>query len=435
MIPNRQGLTVPFAILCIVDLFGVFPIVMLPGPIMKCGWLGIPLAICVFAVQIYTAILLGKCWIIAEEIEPNIIHKNRYPYAAIAELVFGRNVKRIVSVMQDITVFGSTIPNLLIAADNLHTLGMKAPDGIINISFCFWLIIIGLVLCPPIWLGSPKDMKLIGSISVFTVVSVCALTWIIMMQIPNDINYPVAEPSWNTIALAYGVLAFQFDVHPLILTVQMDMKDRRKLPFVLIGAFFITCCLFSITTVIAYLKLGGLVNSNLLDALPESQVLNIDIILVTLQICLSTVVSTTALFQNIEHHLRIPREFTWKRCILRTFVMMLAVLIGEVVPRFDLVMGLIGSLLTGPLMFILPPIFYTKIKSLHYSKIKTSKRVCYRTFPNAKLSLDVGSRRLILASFLVFVGVLATVLSTISNIQDNIINSKLTMSCWMQIFI
>lgn len=42
------------------------------------GWLGIPLAIGVFAIQVYTAILLGKCWIIAEEIEPNIVKKNRW---------------------------------------------------------------------------------------------------------------------------------------------------------------------------------------------------------------------------------------------------------------------------------------------------------------------------------------------------------------------
>lgn len=34
---NSSGLTVPFAILCIVDLFGIFPIVVLPGTIIKCG--------------------------------------------------------------------------------------------------------------------------------------------------------------------------------------------------------------------------------------------------------------------------------------------------------------------------------------------------------------------------------------------------------------
>lgn len=37
MIADSSGLTVPFAILCIVDLFGIFPIVVLPGPIIKCG--------------------------------------------------------------------------------------------------------------------------------------------------------------------------------------------------------------------------------------------------------------------------------------------------------------------------------------------------------------------------------------------------------------
>jgi len=37
MIVDSSGLTVPFAILCIVDLFGIFPIVVLPGPIIRCG--------------------------------------------------------------------------------------------------------------------------------------------------------------------------------------------------------------------------------------------------------------------------------------------------------------------------------------------------------------------------------------------------------------
>lgn len=31
------GLTVPFAVLCVVDLLGVYPVVVLPGPIIKCG--------------------------------------------------------------------------------------------------------------------------------------------------------------------------------------------------------------------------------------------------------------------------------------------------------------------------------------------------------------------------------------------------------------
>lgn len=54
-------------------------------------------------------------------------------------------------------------------------------------------------------------------------------------------------------------------------------------------------------------------------------------------------------------------EFNLKRCLVRSLLVALAVLIGELVPKFDLVMGVIGGTLTGPLVFILPPLFYAKI--------------------------------------------------------------------------
>lgn len=57
-------------------------------------------------------------------------------------------------------------------------------------------------------------------------------------------------------------------------------------------------------------------------------------------------------------------DFTWKRCVVRSSVILLAVLLGEAVPRFDLVMGLIGGALTGPLMFILPPLFYARLRAM-----------------------------------------------------------------------
>lgn len=39
----------------------------------------------------------------------------------------------------------------------------------------------------------------------------------------------------------------------------------------------------------------------------------------------------------------------------------LGVLIAEILPKFDVVMGIIGGTLTGPLIFILPPLFYRRI--------------------------------------------------------------------------
>lgn len=43
---------------------------------------------------------------------------------------------------------------------------------------------------------------------------------------------------------------------------------------------------------------------------------------------------------------------------------MLAVLLAEMLPRFDLVMGLLGGLFTGPITFIIPPLLYSKLRSM-----------------------------------------------------------------------
>lgn len=65
-------------------------------------------------IQIYTAILLGRCWLIAENIEPSIQFKNRYPYSALAEITYGTFLARFVSFLLDLTIFGGGIPNLIV---------------------------------------------------------------------------------------------------------------------------------------------------------------------------------------------------------------------------------------------------------------------------------------------------------------------------------
>lgn len=74
---EAKGLNLFYASICVIDLFGVFPIVALPAALISCGFYGIPLLIFVISVQLYTAVILGRCWIIAEKLEPSIIHKSR----------------------------------------------------------------------------------------------------------------------------------------------------------------------------------------------------------------------------------------------------------------------------------------------------------------------------------------------------------------------
>lgn len=48
--------------------------------------------------------------------------------------------------------------------------------------------------------------------SAFFVCSVSVLTWIAMMDTPIEVLGSIAEPSWNNVALAYGILAFQVSI-------------------------------------------------------------------------------------------------------------------------------------------------------------------------------------------------------------------------------
>lgn len=62
------------------------------------------------------------------------------------------------------------------------------------------------------------------------------------------------------------------------------------------------------TTVIAAYRYGNAVTANVLEMLPRSNMLYFAIMLVTLQLCLSSAVGSSALFQHVEDQLRIPRS-------------------------------------------------------------------------------------------------------------------------------
>ncbi|KAJ8710668.1 hypothetical protein PYW08_009183 [Mythimna loreyi] len=370
------GLSVLFTILCIVDLFGVFPVITLPKSVISCGVYGLPLVLSVFGLQLYTAVLLGRSWLLAQMITPDIKEKNRFPYAAVAELAFGPPAKRLVTFLIDAAVFGSGVPNFIIASQTLQIFWWKISGGGIGITYCVWMVILALLLCPVMWLGSPKDMKPIAITSVIIVTTVAITTWTCILRDHTSpapvVNVAALQPDLQDFLIAYGILAFQFDIHPMLLTLQVDMKDSKKINAAVLGGFGVTGFMFAVTTVLAAVRYGVELDNNILQSIPSSIPLYLMALLVTVQLCLSSAVSHSALFQHIEDLFKIPRDFCFQRCLIRSSIVALGVILAESVPRFDLVMGLVGSTLTGPLMFICPPVFFLK---LCYMKSKIDSKL------------------------------------------------------------
>lgn len=68
-----------------------------------------------------------------------------------------------------------------------------------------------------------------------------------------------------------------------------------------------TCSLSIITTTLTAYKYGTSATANVLEILPRSNALYLAIMLVTLQLCLSSAVGHSALFQHVEDWLKIPK--------------------------------------------------------------------------------------------------------------------------------
>lgn len=151
------------------------------------------------------------------------------------------------------------------------------------------------------------------------------------------------------------------------------MQKKEKISRAVTYGILTTVTLSAITTMIAICQYGNRTPANVLEILPPSIGLYITILLVTLQLCISNAIGTSALFQHLEDLLSASRDFTLKRCLIRSTLVCFAVVLGELLPRFDIVMGVIGGTLTGPLIFILPPLFHTKL--LRMEKDFNSRRM------------------------------------------------------------
>lgn len=335
---------------------------------------------------------LGSLGFIVIGVKCNRIKFHRNPLAAVTELTLGPRARMFVTVIQDLTVFGCSIPNLLVASQNLQNFGLKISGQRFDLSFCYWLLVVGVLLCPVMWLGSPRNMKVLTSISCATVVLTAVSIWwcIITDSREIDVSPVPTAPTWDKFISGYGMLAFQFDVHPTLMTVQVDMRHPRDIDKAVIISFLISSSLFIITTVLSVLKYGGSTTANILQEIPDSFVASAAILIAAVQLCLSSALGHSALFQDLEDQCRIRRGFGWRRCAIRSAIIFLGVAVGESVPRFDIVMALIGGSLTGPLVFILPPLIYSRAVALKARSVRPLTPEVYSGSQRRRISESIS---------------------------------------------
>lgn len=156
--------------------------------------------------------------------------------------------------------------------------------------------------------------RLLASTSVVICTTVAVATWVcIWRESEEKTETPIEEfdpsnPPMLNLLKAYGIISFQFDIHPMLLTIQVDMADKRKIGRAVFSGLLVTLTLSIITTLLVYGTYGQSITANVLESLPRSWTLYLIIMLVTLQLCLSSAVGNSALFQQVEDALNISRS-------------------------------------------------------------------------------------------------------------------------------
>lgn len=87
------------------------------------------------------------------------------------------------------------------------------------------------------------SFRILCSISVCVVVLVFGFVLSSLLQttvLESDLrisNTNLDINIWKNIAIAYGVLSFQFDIHPTLLAIQVDMYRKSNIDFAVISGY------------------------------------------------------------------------------------------------------------------------------------------------------------------------------------------------------
>jgi vesicular inhibitory amino acid transporter len=128
----------------------------------------------------------------------------------------------------DITRFGASTVFLLLTAGLIK----NVVQNLIHIGICSWIPIVGALLTPIIWCGSPADFWPVAYIAMISTV-IGSILLIINIIIESPDHFPSATysaPSFKSFFLSFGNILFAFGGASAFPNFQNDMREKEKFP-------------------------------------------------------------------------------------------------------------------------------------------------------------------------------------------------------------
>ncbi|XP_033113774.1 amino acid transporter AVT1J-like [Anneissia japonica] len=359
-----KGLTIVTAGVFIVGEMAGSGVLALPKAVADTGWIGIVLIIVCAMASCYTAIILGRCWMIIQNRFPRYKEHVRYPYPAIGYEAFGNSGKHLVTFCVNFTLFGVSTVFLLIASENIQSLISH------SLSFCAWLPVIAAILCPFTWLGTPKDFWAIAVGAMSATVLACLLMFIqILMDISINPDPHHSNTSFKKFFVSFGTILFAFGGHAAFPTIQHDMRRPADFKWGVMWSYAVIVLMYLPVAASGYFVYGDKLETDpngdiILAMLSPGGIATTVTVMITAHLTFGYIIVINPLCQQVEEWLGVKQEFGIKRCIIRSIVVACNLFVAETIPHFGAILSLVGGSTVVLLTFVFPSLFYIRLLTM-----------------------------------------------------------------------
>ncbi|KAL9055943.1 MAG: hypothetical protein Q9162_003239 [Coniocarpon cinnabarinum] len=349
----------------------------LPLALKYSGWLfGVGFFLFASVATSYTAKLLAKCL----SVDNSLI-----TFADLAYISFGSRARIAVSILFCLELVASCVALVVLFADSMNAL--VDVWGTLEFKIMCGVIIMPLAFVPLRFLSFSS---VLGIVCCFTIVMAVFVDGMIKPSSPGSLRQPATTtptPStWRTLPLAFGLLMAPWGGHSVFPNIYRDMRHPMKYGKAVNYTYAFTFSLELVIAVIGYVMFGeevlDEVTSNIFRTREYPRWLSYVIAIAVCIIPLTKVpLNARPIYSTAEFFLGLTRPASsaplGKRrsattravltVLLRLLLTVVFVIIAILIPSFDRIMALLGSLACSLVCIVLPCAFHLKIFGEHLS--------------------------------------------------------------------